>query len=131
LSWDIAAGHAILAHLDAIETAKVAIRNKIAAAEAAPSAPLAGDTLASAARLTPDPSGLPKPLRVVRFCDRPQLLPPAKTTTGVEIPQFDDVTERQICDEFTEIDRSYSHSREDIARRRIRFAGVSIARRWT
>jgi hypothetical protein len=101
--------------LDALETAKIAIRNKIAAAEVSPSAPSVGDSSASAARPTPDPSGLSKPLRVVRFCDRPQLLPPAKTTTGVDIPQFDDVTERQICDEFTEIDRSYGHSREDIA----------------
>jgi hypothetical protein len=116
LSWDIAAGHAILARLDAIETTKIAIRNKIAAAEATPSAPLVGEPPASAAKPTQDPSGLSKPLRVVRFCDRPQLLLPAgKTNTGIDIPQFDDVTERQICDEFTEINRNYSDSREDVA----------------
>jgi hypothetical protein len=115
LSWDIAAGHAILAHIDALETAKTAIRNKIAAAEA-PSATSVGESPASAARPTQDSSGLAPPLRVVRFCDRPQLLPPAgKTNTGIEIPQFHDATERQICDEFTEINHNYSNSREDVA----------------
>jgi hypothetical protein len=113
LSWNITAGQAILTRLDALESAKTGIRNRIAAAEAPTGA--VGASLASAGTSTPDPSTSAKPVLVVRYCDRPTLLPATKTFDGKDIPQFHDATERQICDDRAELIRNYENGREDLA----------------
>ena len=129
LSWNIAAGRAILARLDAIETSKAGILRRIAAAELAPellAARLMPDASASSnaeaappapgSRAAPDSSVLSKSLPVVRYCDRPRLLPPAPNAPkGVVIQQFDNPTERQLCDELNDNSIANRNSREDLA----------------
>jgi hypothetical protein len=129
LSWNIAAGRAILARLDAIETSKAGILRRIAAAELAPELLAARSTpdasaLSSAeapppaqgARATADAATLTKSLPVVRYCDRPRLLPPAPNAPkDVVIQQFDNPTQRQLCDELNDNLAANSNGREDLA----------------
>jgi hypothetical protein len=116
LSWIVTAGHAILARLDAIETARTAILKRIAAAEVTP-APMAPASASSAeARPTPDASAPSKPVPIQRYCERARRLPPPPNApAGVKIDQFEDATQRQICDELAENDLNYANSREDLA----------------
>jgi hypothetical protein len=149
LSWNIAAGHAILARIDAIETTKTSILKRIAAAEVMPESPGARPTLdasvsfnaevapeSAGARPTPDASassnaevtsvtqgakptvGLPastKPVLIVRYCDRPHLLPLRNPSTGVSLHQFENATQRQICDELNDNLIANYNSHEDLA----------------
>jgi hypothetical protein len=114
LSWNVAAGHAILARLDAMETARTAIQKRIAASEGTPAPAPAGAAPALAAVPTTDSSATPKP-GLVRYCDRSRLLAPQKTSDGKDLPQFVDATQRQVCDELTENLYNYRNSREDLA----------------
>jgi hypothetical protein len=122
LSWNITAGRAILARLDAIETAKTSIFRRIAAAEVGStpdaSASSSGEVTppTQGASPTPDPSVLSKPRLVVRYCERPHLLPPAQNApAGVVIRQFDNATQRQICDEYNDNLLANRNSHEDLA----------------
>jgi hypothetical protein len=129
LSWNITAGRAILARLDAIETAKTRILTRIAAAEVAPesrgqrSTPDASASSNAEVTLaaqgtgpTPDPFALSKPRLVVRYCQRPHLLPRLPNAhTGGSIWQFESATQRQICDEFNDNLLANYNSHEDLA----------------
>jgi hypothetical protein len=102
LSWHIAAGRAMLARLDAIETVRSAVQKRITDAQVGSPAP--GSTQTTAA------SGAPKPL-VQRYCERVSHLSP----TGAKIDQFEDATQLQICDQLAENQINYRNAREDIA----------------
>jgi hypothetical protein len=114
LSWNIAAGQAILARLDGLETAKVAIEKKISDAEiedvkrsVPDAAPPSTATQPTAAAPTAKPF-------VQRYCERASILPPLKKG-DIEIKQFNDVTQRQICDQLADFRISYGNGREDLA----------------
>jgi hypothetical protein len=126
LSWDITAGRAILARLDAIEAAKVAIQKRIADAEVGPSPGAPGLAPVSATGSSPTPqatvsSPTPAPADspkryVQRYCERPSRLPPPKDApSGQRIDQFEDATQLQICDQLAENRTNYGNAREDIA----------------
>jgi hypothetical protein len=102
LSWHITAGREMLARLDAIETARIAVQKRIADAELA--SPTPGSVQAMAA------SGSAKPF-VQRYCERGSHLSP----TGAKIDQFEDATQLQICDQLAENQINYRNAREDIA----------------
>jgi hypothetical protein len=121
LSWDISAGHLILARLEALETARAAVLNRIiaakitnrlAAAEVTPAVASAGVSSAAAAGTTRNPSAWP--LFVIRLC-RPYLLLAAEKREDSNTRQFDEATELQLCDEFIESDDKVNVGREDIA----------------
>jgi hypothetical protein len=122
LSWHITAGHAILARFDAIEAARTAIQKRIADAEldevkqrSTPAPGSAPTPAAAGPSPTPAAAVAPKPL-VQRYCERASRLPPPKDApAGVKIDQFEDATQRQICDQLAENRVNYSNSREDIA----------------
>jgi hypothetical protein len=99
LSWHIATGHAILTRLDAIESARIAIQKRIADAE-----------VEEVKHSAPAPGVLRKPVQ--RYCERASRLP---LLEGVKIDQFEDATQRQICDELAENRVNYSNAREDVA----------------
>jgi hypothetical protein len=127
LSWHITAGRAILARLDAIETARAAIQKRIADAEVGPSPTALGSAPISAATASsPTPqaigsSSTPAPAvsakqYVQRYCERASRLPqPKDAPAGVKIDQFEDATQLQICDQLAENRINYSNAREDIA----------------
>jgi hypothetical protein len=132
LSWNIAAGHAILARLDAIETAKTSILKRIAAAEitpesagasptpeAATSANLEAPPELSGAKPTLGPSVSSKPVLIVRYCDQPHLLPLRTASTGpgvtIFLHQFENAAQRQICDELNDNLIANYNIHEDLA----------------
>jgi hypothetical protein len=123
LSWDIAAGHAILSRLDGVETARLAIQKRIADAEIeevkrTPPTPAADgkSQAAPAAASTTAAAVAPAKLPIQRYCERPgRLPPPPNTPPGVKIDQFEDATQRQICDLLAENRINYAIVREDIA----------------
>jgi hypothetical protein len=112
LSWNIAAGRAILVRLDAMTAERTAILKKIADAESEEarqaSAPPRSE-IASAA-VVADP-----PKYFLRYCDRPRLLPARRTAAGEPIAQFTDATQRQICDSLAENRHNYAIGRDDLA----------------
>jgi len=125
LSWNVAAGKAILARLNDIQTARAVNLKKIedaevaevkqqaavAASRPANPAPVGGQPAAQ--QVQPSPNS---PKLVQRYCERPLLLP-SKTAEGSShrAKQFDDVTQRQVCDEKDEIDRRQMASNRDLA----------------
>jgi hypothetical protein len=109
LSWDVSAGRAILARLDAIEAAKIAIQTRISAAQVGDLKP-SGPETGSAHPQTPAAA---KPL-VERYCDRARRLSAPKNEPG-KIDQFEDANQLQICDQLAENRINYSNAREDIA----------------
>jgi hypothetical protein len=111
LSWNVAAGHAALARLDALTTQRAAIFQKIANVENNEAKRDSASRTTSVASLTSQASTP----AVYRYCDRHRLLPPRKDAADAPLEQFDDVTERQLCDELAENQRSYSISRVDLA----------------
>lgn len=114
LSWNIAAGQAVLARLDNLETSKVAIQKRISDAEIEEfkhSVPDGGATPTAAQQGTAVAAA--KPL-VQRYCERARILPPLDRG-GVKIEQFNDVTQRQICDQLADLRISYANGREDLA----------------
>jgi hypothetical protein len=121
LSWHISAGRAILARLDAIETARTAIQKRIADAEVGdikPSPSAAGPAPApAAAGSAPAAAIAASPKHYAqRYCERASRLPPPKDAPAVpKIDQFEDATQLQICDQLTENRVNYSNAREDIA----------------
>lgn len=111
LSWNIAAGQAILARLDGLEVTKVAIQKRISDAEIedVKRGPTDGSAPAAAGAATVKPP-------VQRYCDQPRLLPTKDSPNGrVKLPQFNDATQRQICDILAENRIDYANSREDLA----------------
>jgi hypothetical protein len=122
LSWNVAAGRTILARLDAVEKTNITIQKKIADAEIeeVKRAPSAGGTPPVVVPPVPvaPPAAVaavaPKP-PIQRYCEQPRLLPIKNSPTGDKIDQFNDATQRQICDEFAENRANYGISREDIA----------------
>jgi hypothetical protein len=120
LSWHISAGRAILARLDAIETARTAIQKRIADAEVGdvkPSPPAAGPAPAPAAVDSSPAATAASPKHYTqRYCERASRLPPPKDAPAVpKIDQFEAATQPQICDQLTENRVNYSNAREDIA----------------
>jgi hypothetical protein len=121
LSWHITAGRAILARLDAIETARMPIQKRIADAEVGEVKPalLASGSAPTPATAdsSPAPATAVSPKHYVeRYCERASRLPPPKDTpAGVKIDRFEDATQLQICDQLAENRINYSNAREDIA----------------
>lgn len=121
LSWHVSAGRAILARLDAVETARTAIQKRIADAEVGdvkPSPSGAGPAPAPAATgSSPAAATAASPKQYVqRYCERAGRLPPPKdAAVGAKIDQFEDAAQRQICDQLAENRVNYSNAREDIA----------------
>jgi hypothetical protein len=110
LSWHVSAGRAILARLDAIETARAAIQKRIADAETPPP-PGSSNKSKSASKS----AVLPKPY-VQRYCERASRLPqPKDAPPNSKIEQFEDATQLEICDQLTENRTQYKNGREDIA----------------
>jgi len=94
LSWNVAAGRAILGRLDAVATQRTDILKRIVEAENDETKqPPARGTVASAATV-PGETGL-----VVRYCQRPLTLEPL-VVGDRKIAQFHSVKERQLCDEL-------------------------------
>jgi hypothetical protein len=109
LSWDVSAGRAILARLDAIEVGRTAIQTRISAAQVGdlkPSGSEPGSTRSQAPAAA-------KPL-VERYCDRARRMSAPKNEPG-KIDQFEDANQLQICDQLAENRINYSNAREDIA----------------
>jgi hypothetical protein len=107
LSWNISAGRAILTRLDAIEADKTAIQKRITDAEV--------DVKSTSTTTPAAVAGSAKP-PVQRYCERASRLPPPKDAPeGLKIDQFEDATQLQICDKFSENRINYSNAREDIA----------------
>jgi hypothetical protein len=124
LSWNVAAGKAILAKLNDVQIAQTANNKKIEDAEVAEvkqQAAIAAARQAPAGNAAevdkPGQQARPAPgvsAPVLRYCDRPLLLPP-RQAEGKTLRQFDDVTQRQVCDEREEIERRRSSSNRDLA----------------
>jgi hypothetical protein len=127
LSWDISAGRAILARLDAVETARAAIQKRIADAEVGSKQQPAGSTTtlaaadSSATPASADSQSIPgsaaSPKHYVqRYCERATRLPPPKDApAGIKIDQFEDLTQLYICDQLAENRNDYRNAREDMA----------------
>ncbi len=109
LSWDVSAGRAILARLDAIEAARIAIQTRISAAQVGDLKPSGSETGST----RPQTPAAAKPL-VERYCDRARRLSAPKNEPG-KIDQFEDANQLQICDQLAENRVNYSNAREDIA----------------
>lgn len=110
LSWNIAAGRAIVARLDAIEKDRAVIDGKIEKAESAPAGGSQAAGTATDPNAAPSQNGATQSAAVQaanstpvnRYCTRPLRLGPAKTPDGREIKQFESVTQRQLCDQVDE-----------------------------
>jgi hypothetical protein len=114
LSWNVAAGKAILARLNDIETQRSVNAKKIDDAEIAEVKQQAlsnAPQQAANARLAP--AG---PKYVQRYCERPLLLPmkSPEASSDVKLLQFDDVTQRQVCDEKEDIERRQRATNRDL-----------------
>lgn len=107
LSWNVAAGHAILSRIDALAKAKIELRAKVYAAdsEEARNNPPAAPASTSAQRQTIRP-----------YCDRHRLPPdavqPAEPST---LEQFDSVSALDICEPLDENDQAYRVAYADLA----------------
>ncbi len=111
LSWDMTSGYAILSRLDALQLKKESIELKIAEAERQTYP--AKNTLAPTGLLPVVASESQAPL--VRFCDRPNLLPHYLSPDKKEIEQFGALDEIHLCDASKELARELENSRTSLS----------------
>src|SRR3954447_6594348 len=115
LSWNIAAGRAIVARLDTVEKDRLTIEGKIEKAEVSPAQQQIGVSQAPNPAPAQPATGASGPVQ--RYCERYLLLPVKKSPDGkTEIRQFESATQRQLCDQLSENRLLYASSCEHVGK---------------